>query len=165
MYLKRVLLGMLAILILLAAGAGIFYLQNLSNTGTPISNDTQAYAFSGAVQAVEADGTVRLKGVILSPKGDLSGELKDSHVFSFKTDSNTKIEKIEIFFPAAAELEKTGGVYKLDDLQKRTSSSSIDDIRKLVGTQTQVNVSFRDSIINSKNPVAASVTYWVDIIP
>lgn len=97
--------------------------------------------------------------------------LKTERDFSFRTDSTTKFDKLEIIWPAWETLGAKGatsGVVNLGDLPQEKGVGSLDDLKRVFSLNAgtvYVEANFANSIYKSKNPVAESVYYRIIVMP
>lgn len=138
--------------ILVAAGTAYHFLRT-----APVD----IRKFTGSLVTVE-NGTVTLRGAFYPVPGPVPERFRSERDFIFRTDTRTRIFGISLSRPSPDKILSNGGRYKLklNELPRKEAPGSLEELKKLIGTgMVRVDASFSSSIINAKNPVAASLIY------
>ena len=117
--------------------------------------------FAGNVKSIDGE-TIVLYGVFAAPRG-APQDLTTPRDFSFKTDGSTQFLKYVAKFPTSAELQKTGGKFRLEDLPLVEGAGSLEDLKASVSIAglMQVAADFPAAIQDVQDPVASRVVYRI----
>lgn len=124
--------------------------------------------FAGNIVSIK-DEVITLRGVFVGSLGTVPKDFASARDFSFRVDSSTVFKKLETRLPTWEELKATGatsGSYKIEDLPRTESAGSFDDFRGLLNKEgVSVKADFTASILNSVNPIASLVFYYILVPP
>lgn len=114
------------------------------------TNKIKASEFIGTVVGIDGN-ILKLSGYFETPSGD--GQLKQVEVI---VDSKTEFLKTIVHMPTVADLEKTGGFYTFNDLQKEEVMGSLDDLKN---SKIMVSAISEKNIYNKSKFKAKKLSY------
>lgn len=154
---KRKILLIIVALAVLYGGFWLYGRYYKTSSVTPV-----AMEFIGRIQKIE-NGVLYVNGNYAVGEVPIHGLSPVDVQITVAKDA--KFIKELVYLPTAAELEKTGGVYKSQDLKREKTSGTIDDLTKLQDGNTGIIFTAVKNIYGKTNFEVSQLDYIEPVYP